>query len=145
MNIRQIVTGVVVFSLVASTLPAMAATPAGSTPDAVAPETVNTFRASLDRAVASVVEPATAETSTTSAPGSKRGSLQAPLLAKQFGNEGTTMANEEQVGVAGGGGGSHLGLIIGLVTTAASLAATYIVIKQMKKATSSIPNVPQVP
>ena len=137
MNIRQIVTGVVVFSLVASTLPALAETPAGSTSDAVAPETVNTFRASVDRAVASVGEPATAAPSTASTPGSKRASLQAPLLPKQFA-EGGAMANEEQAGV-GGGGGSHLGLIIGLVTTAASLAATYFVVKQLKKTMSSIP------
>jgi hypothetical protein len=140
MNIRQIVSGVVVFSLVASTLPALAETPAGSTADAVAPETVNTFRASMDRAVASVGEPATAAPSTT--PASKRASLRAPLLPKQFA-EGGAMANEEQAGV-GGGGGSHIGLIITLVTTAASLAGTYYVIKQMKKTTSSIPT-PTVP
>jgi hypothetical protein len=142
MNIRQIVSGVVVFSLVASTLPALAETPAGSTPDAVAPETVNTFRASMDRAVASVAEPATAAPSTASTPASKRASLRAPLLPKQFAESGA-MANEEQAGVGGGGGG-HLGLIIGLVTTVASLATTYFVIKQMKKTMSTVPT-PTVP
>jgi hypothetical protein len=145
MNIRQVVIGVVAFSLVGSTLPAMAATPAGSTPEAVAPEVAgNSFRASVDRAVAAA---AGSETTATPA-GSTRASLQAPLLPKQFANKSAAGAlaetsNEEQ-GVGGAGGGSHIGLIITLVTTAASLAATYYVVKAMKKQTSSIPT-PQVP
>ena len=136
MSIRKVVAGFVVFSLVASAVPALAETPAGAAapgelaaPAApvadVAQQTGDAFWASLNHAVAASAGMPT---------GSTQATLHTLALPKRFA-EGGAMANEEQVGV-GGGGGSHLGLIIGLVSTVASLAATYIVIKQLKKTTT---------
>jgi hypothetical protein len=114
MKIRKAVTVFVALSLVASSLPAMAQTPAGAT----AP---SQFKASVDHAIASAAR----ETS------SQAASRRSPMLAKEFRSE-----SEEQ---SGGGGGGHAVLIVTLVATAASIAVGYYALKQIKKTTTPTP------
>lgn len=53
-----------------------------------------------------------------------------PLLSNQV-RRSETMEGQ----MPGGGGGGHTALIVGLLTTAVSLGATYYVVKQLKKDT----------
>ena len=123
MKIRKVAVGFIVLSFVAYSLPAMAETPAG----AVAP---SQFKASVDNAIASV---ASGDRSPNPTP-----ALHGRLLTKEFSTESAEPAP------ATGGGGSHIGLIVTLVTTAAGLAASYYMIKQLRKTMTPV-GVPTAP
>ena len=114
--------GVVVAILVFSGLPAPAAemiSVAGSS----SPATPGQFRLSVDRAVAAIVN----------APAEPPSQIQAAA------HDGETLARPHQVrarqstAAATGSGGSHIGAIIGLVTTVGGIVGSVYMVKMMKK------------
>jgi hypothetical protein len=123
---RNLLTGILVCSLVGSTLPAAAQTPSGSTAGAQTSES-DTFRASLDRAAASLVALPSAPVQTL--PG--RGSARSAESLRQ---------------AAGGGGGmSKAAIATTIIGVVAGAAGTYYMVKQLRSIQSSIPTIPTVP
>ena len=138
LNLRQVVTATLVFSLAFSTLPVLAETPGGETvvpadpSNQVSPAVASPiFRASVDRAYAAAGSLTLPEgILIPSAP-------QRPsMLPEQFARPSHS---EEQVVSSGGGGKMHaMTMVITLVSTIGGLAATYYMVKAMKKQTSAI-------
>jgi len=107
---KRLIAAIVVAALIAPALPAFAAEGTESPKPAVS------LRESATRAVAKD----TKESATVNAYG--------PRSMPRQPNDG--VRNQ------GGGGGGHAGMIIGLVSTAAGIAATVYMVKMMKKSTS---------
>jgi hypothetical protein len=108
---KRLIAAIVVAALIAPALPAFAAEGTESPKPAVS------LRESATRAVAKD----TKESATANAAYGPRSMPRQP-------NDG--VRNQ------GGGGGGHAGMIIGLVSTAAGIAATVYMVKMMKKSTS---------
>jgi hypothetical protein len=128
----NVLTGVLVISMVGSTLPIVAAeAESGLTAAASVQTTVPaTFRASLDHAAAYLAA------SLAAIPVEPARALRAP--AKRAGD-----VRGQATGVAGGGGGmSKVALVTTLLGTVAGIGGTYYMLKQLKKTESSISNIP---
>jgi len=129
----NVLTGVLVISMVGSTLPVMAAeAESGLTAAASVQTTVPaTFRASLDHAAASLAA------SLAAIPVEPTRAL-AAARAKRAGD-----VHSQATGVAGGGGGmSKVTLVTTLLGTVAGIGGAYYMLKQLKKTESSISNIP---
>jgi hypothetical protein len=124
MTMRKVVTGLLVISLGICTLPAAAETSA------------DTFKASVDRAIASTAKEATKEA------GASTAVRQATGLRAAKGPVAFASGPEAgQAGSSGGGGGiSKVSLIMTIVGTAAGAAGTYYMVKQLKKIQTNTPN-----
>ncbi len=107
---KRLIAAIVVAALIAPALPAFAAEGTESPKPAVS------LRESATRAVA------------TDTKGSANANAYGPRSMPRQPNDG--VRNQ------GGGGGGHAGMIIGLVSTAAGIAATVYMVKMMKKSTS---------
>jgi hypothetical protein len=110
---KRLIAAIVVAALIAPALPAFAAEGTESPKPAVS------LRESATRAVAK--EATAAKASTT---------------ANAYGPRSMPRQPNDGVRNQGGGGGGHAGMIIGLVSTAAGIAATVYMVKMMKKSTS---------
>jgi hypothetical protein len=119
MTKRNVLTGVLAIALVASTLPAAAETPSEA------------FRASLDRAAASVA----------AAPAAPKG-VQTNIGSRGAKKAAASRSEEATQAISGGGGMSKTAIVTLLVTTVAGAAGTYYMIKEMRKVTSGIPTTP---
>jgi hypothetical protein len=124
MRIKRLVGGWLALSIVMSALPARAESASGLEPTAstAAP---GTFRASVDRAAASVA---------LAPEGSKGLASGRPLRALGRSSESAAEAAGGQAVQGAGGGGRHVAaLIMTLVGTAAGIGTTVYMMKQLKK------------
>ena len=107
---KRLIAAIVVAALIAPALPAFAAEGTESPKPAVS------LRESATRAVAT--------------------DTKASATANAYGPRSMPRQPNDGVRNQGGGGGGHAGMIIGLVSTAAGIAATVYMVKMMKKSTS---------
>jgi hypothetical protein len=128
MALKKVVTGVLVLSLAAWALPARAETPGGSATGTGESSAPTSFKASVDRAIASVAK----ETR----PGLRPLKVSDAFTSAAAGEGG-------QMAPSGGGGMSKVALIMTVVGTAAGLAGTYYMIKEIKKVQTGVPTTGQ--
>jgi hypothetical protein len=131
MRTRKILSGLLVFSIVLSALPASAEPAASPLPAAASNPAPSAFRASLDRAATSVALVEEIPTSTPYGPAPRKMKQSPQFAAAAAGGGG-------QAASGGGGGMSAVSLVLTLVGTAAGIGATVYMMKQMKKAQQGI-------
>jgi hypothetical protein len=119
---KRMISGILVGSLVFAAAPVWAADNDNlSAPSA--PVAQARFRASMDHALTAIVN----------APPDANQVQPGTRLSET--KSGRVHRSEQAVATSGSGGGSHVGLIIGLLTTVAGIAGTVYMVKAMKKAT----------
>ena len=119
---KRMISGILVGSLMFAAAPVWAADNDNLSATS-APVPKAQFRASMDHALTAIVN----------APSEANHAQAATRVGDT--KSGRVHRSEQAVATSGSGGGSHVGMIIGLLTTAAGIAGTVYMVKAMKKAT----------
>jgi len=118
---KRTISGILVGTLMLAAAPVWAADN-DNLPTTSAPAPHVQFRASIDHALAAIVN----------APSEANQVQPATQLSEP---KSGRVRRSEQAGVTSGSGGGHVGMIIGLLSTAAGIAGTVYMVKAMQKAT----------